>query len=256
MVRLPSLVHVIRSAQETAGRFPWTLLSAFISAVISWLLVSESPTWKTHELLLSRLLLPAMLGISLFFALALWVERLQVAARHMATLAVGLAILLGFALSFSADSPQIYIYRFVQLSLAAHLLVAVAPFSRGGGVAAFWEFNRILFQRILQSAVFSTILFAGLAIALWAVQSLFGVKVGGRAYYFLFLSVAFIFNTWFFLGGVPSQKELEAEYEYPGGLKMFVQFILLPLVTLYIVILYGYLIKILVIREWPRGTIG
>jgi len=39
-------------------------------------------------------------------------------------------------------------------------------------------------------------------------------------------------------------------------LKLFVQFILLPLVTLYVAILYGYLVKILIIREWPRGTIG
>ena len=131
----------------------------------------------------------------------------------------------------------------------------MAPFYRRGSVAAFWEFNRILFQRILQSVLFSTILFAGLAIALWAVQSLLGVKVDWKAYYFLFLSVAFLFNTWFFLAGVPSDwQELESDYEYPAGLRMFVQFILLPLVTLYVMILYGYLVKILIIREWPRGN--
>ena len=258
MVRLPSLVHVLRSAQETARRFPWTLLSAFISAGISWLLIRQSQTWKPYEHLLSRLLLPAMLGISLFFALALCLERSRLAERrHWVGLAIGLTVLLLFGLSYSTDSPTIYIYRFFQLAVVSHLLVAVAPFYRGGNVAAFWEFNRILFQRILQSVLFSTILFAGLAIALWAVQSLLGVKVDWRAYYFLFLSVAFLFNTWFFLAGVPSDwQELESDYEYPAGLRMFVQFILLPLVTLYVVILYGYLVKILIIREWPRGTIG
>jgi len=258
MVRLPSLVHVLRSAQETARRFPWTLLSAFTSAGICWLLVLESHNWKPHEELLSRLLLPAMLGISVFFASALWLERSGMTARrHWAGLAIGLTALLVLGLSYSQDSPQIYIYRFVQLALASHLLVAVAPFHRVGNVAAFWEFNRILFQRILQSILFSTILYAGLAIALWAVQSLLGVKVDWKAYYFLFLSVAFLFNTWFFLAGVPTDwQELESDYEYPAGLRMFVQFILLPLVTLYVVILYGYLVKILIIREWPRGTIG
>ena len=243
MVRLPSLVHVLRSAQETARRFPWTLLSAFISAGISWLLIRQSETWRPYEHLLSRLLLPAMLGISLFFALALCFERSRLAERrHWVGLAIGLTVLLLFGLSYSTDSPTIYIYRFFQLAVVSHLLVAVAPFFRRGNVAAFWEFNRILFQRILQSVLFSTILFAGLAIALWAVQSLLGVKVDWRAYYFLFLSVAFLFNTWFFLAGVPSDwQELESDYEYPAGLKMFVQFILLPLVTLYVVILYGYL---------------
>jgi len=258
MVRLPSLVHVLRSAQETAHRFPWTLLSAFTSAGICWLLVLESHKWKPYEDFLSRLLLPAMLGISVFFALALWFERSGMTAhRHWAGFASGLIVLLVLDRSYSQDSPQIYIYGFVQLAVAAHLFAAVAPFYRSGSVAAFWEFSRILFQRILQSVLFSAILFAGLAIALWAVQSLLGVKIDWKAYYFLFLSVAFLFNTWFFLAGVPSDwQELETDYEYPSGLRMFVQFILLPLVTLYVIILYGYLMKILIIREWPRGTIG
>ena len=257
MVRLPSLVHVLRSAQETARRFPWTLLSAFASAGICWLLVLESHNWKPYEELLSRWLLPAMLGISVFFASALWLERSEMTARRWVGFAIGLAALLVLGFSYKQDSPQIYIYRFVQLAIAAHLFAAVAPFHHGGSVAAFWEFNRIVFQRILQSVLFSTILYAGLAIALWAVQSLLGVKVAWKAYYFLFLSVAFMFNTWFFLAGVPSEwQELENDYEYPAGLRLFVQFILLPLVTLYVIILYGYLVKILIIREWPRGTIG
>jgi hypothetical protein len=209
---------------------PGTLLSAFIGAGICWLLIRQSQSYKAYEALLSRLLLPAMLGISVFFAVALWLEHSRWAdRRHSVGLAVGLTILLALCLSYSSDSPQIDIYRFFQLALASHLLVAVAPFHRGGSVAAFWEFNRILFQRILQSVLFSTILYAGLAIALWAVQSLLGVKVDWRAYYFLFLSVAFLFNTWFFVAGVPSDwQELESEYEYPAGLRMFVQFILLP----------------------------
>ncbi|MBM3802789.1 MAG: DUF4153 domain-containing protein [Acidimicrobiia bacterium] len=257
MVRLPSLVHVLRSAHETGRRFPWTLLSAFVSACLCWLLIGNWNRWKPYEEALSRLLLPSMLGISVFFATALWLERSRLAdRRHWMGLVVGLAVLAVYFLSYTPEIPQIYIYRFVQVAVAAHLLAAVAPFYRSS-IGAFWEFNRILFQRILQSFVFSTILFAGLAVALWAVQSLLGVKVDWKAYYFLFLSVAFIFNTWFFLAGVPSDlQELEIEYEYPAGLRLFVQFILLPLVTLYVVILYGYLLKILIIREWPRGTIG
>src|SRR4026207_2083220 len=106
MVRLPSLVHVLRSAQDTARRFPWTLLSAFTSAGICWLLVLGSHNWKPHEELLSRFLLPAMLGISVFFASALWLERSGMTAhRHWAGFAIGLTVLLVLGLSYSQHSP-------------------------------------------------------------------------------------------------------------------------------------------------------
>ncbi len=94
MVRLPSLVYVLRSAQETARRFPGTLVFAFIGGSICWLLINEWQSWKPYEPVLSRLLLPAMLGISVFFALTLWLERSRMAnRRHWVGLAVGLTVL-------------------------------------------------------------------------------------------------------------------------------------------------------------------
>ena len=162
-----------------------------------------------------------------------------------------------FFFSYNQETARIYVYRFLQLAVASHLLVAVAPYFRRGEIATFWQFNRILFQRILQSVLFSGILFVGLSIALWAVQSLLGLKVEWKVYYFLFLAIGFLFNTWFFLAGIPSNwRDPETEADYPAVLRLFVQFILLPLVTLYVLILYAYLVKIIAIREWPRGTIG
>ena len=256
-MRLPSAVYVIRGAREAARRFPWVLLSALVSACLCWVLTVYENSSRMEESL-SRLLLPTVLGISVFFALALWLDRSSLAAyRHWIGLATGMIVLGLFWLSYRQQSPEIYIYRFCQLALAAHLLVAVAPYHRKGNVVAFWQFSRILFQRILQALLFSSILYAGLAIALWAVQALLDLKVGWKAYYFLFLAVAYLFNTWFFLAGIPSKEvKLESDETYPAGLRMFVQFILLPLVTLYVLILYCYLVKILLTREWPRGTIG
>ena len=258
MIRLPSVVHVIRSTRETAQRFPWVLLSAIASACLSWVLVVENISNPSREELLSRCLLVAILGISGFLALAVGLEQSPLAPRrHWIGLAAGAVVLIPFFFSYNQETARIYVYRFLQLAVASHLLVAVAPYFRRGEIAAFWQFNRILFQRILQSVLFSGILFVGLSVALWAVQSLLGLKVEWKVYYFLFLAIGFLFNTWFFLAGIPSNwRDSEPEADYPAGLRLFVQFILLPLVTLYVLILYAYLVKILVIREWPRGTIG
>jgi hypothetical protein len=258
MIRLPSVIHVIRSSRETAQRFPWVLLSATTSASLSWVLVVQNISNPSREELLSRCLLVAMLGISGFFALAIGLEQSPLAPRrHWIGFTAGAVVLILFFLSYNQETSRIYIYRFFQLAVASHLFVAVAPYWRRGEISAFLQFNRLLFQRILQSVLFSGILFIGLSIALWAIQSLLGLKVEWKAYYFLFLAIGFLFNTWFFLAGIPSNwRDLEPESDYPAGLRLFVQFILLPLVTLYVLILYAYLVKILAIREWPRGTIG
>jgi hypothetical protein len=83
------------------------------------------------------------------------------------------------------------------------------------------------------------------------------VEVDGDTYWRLWCVVAFLFNTWFFLGGVPQDlTALEEWTDYPPALKVLSQYILSPLVTLYLAILTLYLGRILITRVWPSGWIG
>ncbi|TAL62636.1 MAG: DUF4153 domain-containing protein, partial [Bacteroidetes bacterium] len=59
------------------------------------------------------------------------------------------------------------------------------------------------------------------------------------------------------LAGVPQNlDELETTTDYPKGLKIFTQFVLLPLVTIYLIILYAYGIKIIIQWELPKGWVS
>jgi len=83
------------------------------------------------------------------------------------------------------------------------------------------------------------------------------VPVSGRAYGRLWVAVAFGFNTCFFLAGVPDPLP-DGPYPsgYPRGLGAFTQYLLIPLVTLYVLIMYAYLGRIVLEATWPRGTVG
>jgi hypothetical protein len=97
----------------------------------------------------------------------------------------------------------------------------------------------------------------GLAIALAALDKLFGLHVPGETYLRLWFVLAFVANTWIFLAGVPADLTALAEdREYPKALKIFTQYILTPLVAVYLLILLAYLVKILITGEWPSGWIG
>lgn len=252
-MRLPSVDLVLRQARETVARFPMAMVSAFLAAITAFLMIESSSNDEYP-----RLLATAVLGLPLFTASVTSAERRGVAARHRwivdIAIAAGLVLLYFSSLDWSSDLATL---RFIQLLVGAHLLVAIAPYLTAERLDGFWQFNRILFLRYLIGAFYATVLWVGLAVALAALDKLFGVNVDGEAYAHLCAFLAFVFHPWFFLSGVPRDyAELETRDDYPAGLKVFTQFVLMPLVVIYLAILTAYLGKVIVTRSWPNGWIG
>jgi hypothetical protein len=250
-VQLPSIQLVITEARAIAVRFPFVMFAALAAAVFGVLLVDDESLWQ-------RWFFPSTLGIPLLLALALLAERRGWDMVLRALLGVGgLLVLLGFALLWPRWSETIAFTRWFQLSVALHLLVAFLPFVGYDEPNGFWQYNKALFLRFLTAGVFSAVLYVGLAIALAALDQLFGANVPEETYGRLWMVVAFVFNTWFFLGGVPRDlAALEQRSGYPKGIKVFAQYILVPLVTVYMAILMAYLVKVIATQDWPSGWIG
>ncbi len=252
-MRFPSLSLALSQARSAALRFPWVLLAGIVSAVVCIIMFDDGDPPP----LLMRLLFSSGLGISLFFALAVSSERAT--SRKVGALAslVGLAVLTALFFAFPGWRDPVAARRLVQLAVGFHLLVAVLPYLGRGEANGFWQYNRTLFLRFLVSALYSAVLYLGLIIALLAIDKLLGIHVDEKAYFRLWVTVVFVFNTWFFLGGVPRDLPLlETRRDYPTAIKVFSQFILVPIVTLYLVILTLYMGKIVITQSWPSGWIG
>ncbi len=253
-MRLPSLDRMAAAAGWTARRFPLVLLAALAATASGILLVDATGDTKSLE----RLLYSSTLGLPLFVSLTLLAERRGwLAQRRWTARAVGLVVLAVVYLLYPGWSEEVAVLRYIQLSAAFHLFAAFAPFLGAGSLHGFWQYNRILFLRAVTTALFAGVLFAGLAGALAGVDNLLGFDVEGETYGKLWIVIAFLFTTWFFLSGVPEDLEvLEDETEYPAVIKVFSQYILVPIVTVYLAILTAYLGKIVVTRVWPSGWIG
>jgi hypothetical protein len=146
---------------------------------------------------------------------------------------------------------------FVLLQVVFHLWVTVSPYVGQREPLGFWRFNHALFSRILLAAVFTFTLTSGLCLAIVACDTLFGMRLEGKTYGRVWISVLGIFNTWFFFAGVPKTfDELNLPAPFPKSLKVFSQYILIPLVLLYMAILYLYSVKI--VAEWnlPQGWVA
>jgi hypothetical protein len=129
-------------------------------------------------------------------------------------------------------------------------------FIKSNRVDEFWNFNKNLFVRILTSGLYSGVLTLGLNFALVAIDNLFDVKIDGKIYGEIFVLIAGLFNTIFFLSGVPKGNEIHELLTYPKGLKNFTQFVLIPLVVIYLIILLSYESKILILFSLPEGWVS
>lgn len=250
---LPSLGDAVAAALRALRRFPLTLLSAVTVATANILLMEQvGPDW-THE----RLMATAGLGLPAFTAAVLFAERLRRRGAWLALHLAALFVLGGFYLGYEWWSGQLFFGRFIQLAVAFHLLAVVLPFARRGIPNAFWQFSRILLERGVITAAFGLVIFLGLALALAAADNLFGVDVPETGYPRIWMVVTFVFGSWFFLAGVPEDVEaLETRRDYPAVIRVFAQYVLVPLASAYLVILTLYLGKVVVTWDWPSGWIG
>ncbi len=205
-------------------------------------------------------MLVCSLGLPLFTALICLAERKSwPRQKNLMIQAAGVVLLIGyyFTLPSDIDDPFYHLQRYLLLNIAFHFMVAFLPFLGGQQVQGFWQYNKSLFLRFLLAFLHSAVLFFGLVMALLALDYLFGVNIDEKSYFQLWLVMAGIVNTWIFLAGVPQNLErLNEVSEYLKGLKIFTQYVLLPLVGLYFVILIAYEAKIIITWTWPKGWVS
>lgn len=258
-MKLPSLHQLVENSSQTFRRFPFALTSAVIGTG-AWIILFDLS--GTDEIaFLENLAAVGLLGISVFTAITLICEKFMITQNRsfLFNIAGGTALVFYFLTLPNEvfDAPSSHLIRYILFGAGLHFLIAVGPFIRQDQTNAFWQFNKSLFLRFLTAFLYSTVLYCGLAAAIVAVDELFDVNIDGDTYGQLWVFIVGIFNSWFFLSGVPERlDELEAETAYPKGLKVFTQYVLIPLVFLYLVILYAYEIKIIAEWSWPNGWVG
>ncbi len=259
MSKFPSFQNVLNAIQKTVLRFPLEVLTAIIGTILAIILNEikyDNPDREFYEkaLMSSSLCLVLFLSLSLFFLSS----NKKPILRFITSLILG-SLIVAFIFSFREKITQTEFQQFFVLNIALHLLVSFAGFlPKKYNQEEFWEFNKQLFLRILTSGLYSVVLYGGLTLAILAVEKLFKFDFYNNIYLYIFFTISGIFNTIFFLSGVPeiNDEEIPLQLNYPKGLKNFTQYVLLPLISLYLIILICYEAKILVTLSLPVGWVS
>ena len=257
-MKLPSINEMTKKALKAFKRFPITLTWAIAGSLIFIGIVNVNANLLFDEY--SGLLLTFVLGISWFIGTRFFIEQTKSPEKWYWLKLIILGLLITFYwhlpdLSNHDIDPK-YFIRFFLYLIAGHLFVFIGPFILKWDSNAYWNYLKSICIAIGRSILFSGVLFVGLALALAAIQSLFDVDIKPERYGQLFIFCLGIVNTWTYLSDFPKDVLKRTTIKYNKALEVFVKYILIPLVILYLVILYAYTVKI--IWEWslPKGWVS
>lgn len=258
MPSFPSLDKIIKETQTTIFRFPLEILTAIIGTICAIYAIEHND--RELQRMFAKIIMSCSLCLVLFLSISLYFinNSKNNIIRFTTSLILG-SLTFVFIFQFSKNIKTYETYQFIALNIALHLLVSFAAFiSKKYNEAAFWEFNKELFLRILTSGLYSTVIYAGLSFALLATHHLFNIDYYDNIYLDLFYIVFGIFNTIFFLSGVPetNNPDLPLNLKYPIALKKFTQYVLIPLISIYLLILLSYEIKIISLFSLPIGWVS
>jgi hypothetical protein len=257
--RFGAVVVLARRAAETFQRFPLVLVAAIGAAAVLHRLTDISFEDELGAQALYPILMTCVLAVPLFIALRVtsqtrdWSRKLRLGLAS-----IGVLALAGYYWSLPYPIRGANLVHFYLLLAALHLLVAFAPFAwRQREQNGFWQYNKALFLRFAAAALYSTVLYVGLALAIGACETLLDFDFDSEIYAQLWFWAVAVYNTWFFLAGIPKDiSGLQRVTDYPTPLRVFSQYVLIPLVAVYLVILYAYLAKILIQWDLPEGWVG
>lgn len=246
------LKNTLLSIYSSIKRFPIPVSFSTLTTIILIILTHEvSYIDKTTHDTLSRLAMVTALGIPLSLCINLLLERkFQTKFNSKIIFYVSGAIaLIIYYLFLLKDFSLVPTTRYFGLSLALYLLFICIPYyyKKEG----FELYVIKLLSRFFVTILYSGVLYLGISAILFTINKLLLIDISGKIYVDVAIVVIGVIAVCFFLAGIPLKNQELNESEYPKLLKILLLYIVMPLISVYTVILYIYFAKIVVTLQWP-----
>ncbi len=239
----------INNLAETTKRFALPVLCTIFLAAIFIGLTFETFDNKFVSPL-TKLSFSLSTAFYAFVALKLYAENQNWSDRkYFLFSALAIAII---ALVASNTSP----YDGFLLIFGSFLSISAAPFlNKRDDNISYCNFSCSLTSSMFFSLLAAAILSLGTCAILASIHYLFELDINSKIYFSLSILYFIFFAPLYFLSGM-QKDSASAHSEYPHGIKFITNFILIPLLATYSIILYVYIIKILISAELPKGVLA
>lgn len=262
-MQIYSMDAIAKHVKAAIKRFPLVCIDALFGTLSGLLIISDFENGFGGFLFEHKILMVCAIGFPLLLSVALFLESQKwQGIKVYFTQIVGIVFLLLYYFFLSGTGSkflEIYLIRFALLFFSALILLMISPFlcQKRGSQIDFWQYNVSLLSRFIWTGIYSAILFIGLILSLKTIDVLFGAHFSRWIYFQVWTLVVGLVSTLFFLSGIPHEFNKQSNHaNYSNINKIFAQHILLPLAVIYLAILYAYAVKILIVGQWPKGTVS
>ena len=225
----------------TVFRFPLPCLFSLLFTIVSIVEVKEN----------EKILKTLFCGMFWFIALKLFAESIKWNFKRY--YAIGI-------ITFLAIIYQLCFYNsgfvtFYFLGSGLFLSIFIAPFlNKKSSNDQIWTFNYRLWSHIFFTVLAAIILFLGIILIPASLKFLFEINFNEKIYLDIWIIVAAFFAPIVAMSGIPDKYDM-VEQEYPSAYRIILAYIIMPVLCIYTVVLYGYIIKILIDWSLPKGGV-
>jgi len=233
-------------------RFPFTLIYIVGLSVLCFLSIQ-----KVNVEIKDSLWVFFALGILLNVAVTLYLEEFKQQNSRILLNVISSVLLTIYCFTLPEKLQAYQHYQLIAIGLAFILSAFFVSFFNKNNEIPFWNFCKKSIIQMVISGVFSLVLFGGLSLAVLSLDKLFGIHVSQKVYSDLSIISFVLFAPVYFLSNVPDEKEKRSQQgSFDQIIKIFGLYILLPILAIYTLILYVYLIRIVFNWQLPNGWVS
>ena len=252
-IRRFQVEYLTQALTETFRRFPGSVACCAVAAVLSIFAAHDVKLLSDDNML--RLMVFLAYGLTFFTAVRLYAESAKATVRRQAALTIfGGSLLL--ALAFVPDT---YTAMHMFIGAALSLSMLFAPYiGRRSTEDSVWYYNYLNGVSLVVAGLSTFILCLGLCAIVGSMDYLlYDMKLSNTIY-----ADIWIFGGTFF-GPVMFMHQLSRQFDFtqeeclpPKGIYFIANYIVVPLILIYMWVLYVYFLKIAVQWELPKGNLA
>lgn len=196
-------------------------------------------------------------AIPLSLGLRLWSEEQTDRRRRIGVQIAAHTLLLAETLHYGfrqGENWMEFTIALFAMGVALICLLVFASFGKEKDDISAWNFTFRSIGSLAVALLIGHVMWGGLSLLLLSVNTLFGVFISGTCYYYLYVVCGELLSLTLFFGLLPHGTEKHDRQPLAWSFfNKVTRYLFLPLTLAYLVVLYVYALRILILWELPNG---